>query len=322
MILSLSSTRRSFLFSLLLAGCCICNVGFSQDSKSADKKLKSKKDPRAAVKAWDKNKNGMLEPSEIPDEQRGKVLAWAEKKGMNTKKPLKLETLFAKEKLTQEEKDAKKAARKKTVKEKKADNKKGTEKPTNSKAFGVSARARVKGRIEAANKLSKEASEDDKKNERAERRRGAFRFAARSLMYQNDKNKNGRLEKSEWSRLKGDPNKADKNKDGSLSQEELTEHLAGYGSNEEKPRPKRRQTAKRRSNPDAGKKSYRFLTPQERLPEGLPDWFMERDDNLDGQISLKEYAPSLTSAKYEKFAQLDLDNDGLLVAKEYLEATK
>jgi hypothetical protein len=67
-----------------------------------------------------------------------------------------------------------------------------------------------------------------------------------------------------------------------------------------------------------GPKSGRFLTPQERLPKGLPEWFREKDTNGDGQVDMAEYAGQWTPALVEEFTRYDLNRDGVITAAECL----
>jgi hypothetical protein len=69
-----------------------------------------------------------------------------------------------------------------------------------------------------------------------------------------------------------------------------------------------------------GPKSGRFLTPHERLPSGLPDWFREKDVNGDGQVDMSEYASEWTPALVEEFNRYDLNHDGVITAAECLKA--
>ncbi len=64
--------------------------------------------------------------------------------------------------------------------------------------------------------------------------------------------------------------------------------------------------------------SYRFLSPHERLPEGLPDWFVDRDTNLDGQVTMAEFADEWTDSKVEEFFKYDGNNDGVITVEEAL----
>lgn len=64
--------------------------------------------------------------------------------------------------------------------------------------------------------------------------------------------------------------------------------------------------------------SYRFLAPHERLPQGLPEWFIERDVNMDGQVTMAEFARDWTDEKVEKFFRYDRNNDGVITVEEAL----
>ncbi|MCS7305135.1 MAG: EF-hand domain-containing protein [Thermoguttaceae bacterium] len=66
----------------------------------------------------------------------------------------------------------------------------------------------------------------------------------------------------------------------------------------------------------------RFLTPLERLPKGIPDWFIQKDADGDGQVSMAEFASEWTDAKAAEFQKYDLNNDGLITPQECLRAEK
>ena len=76
------------------------------------------------------------------------------------------------------------------------------------------------------------------------------------------------------------------------------------------------------STTSTGKRSYRVLTPAERLPKGLPDWFTQKDANGDGQISMSEYSSTWTDEAAAEFAKYDLNNDGVITAAECVKAQK
>jgi hypothetical protein len=69
------------------------------------------------------------------------------------------------------------------------------------------------------------------------------------------------------------------------------------------------------------RKSGRFLTPKERLPKGLPDWFLEHVDD-DGQVLMSGFAARLTPEAAAAFARYDLNGDGIITPAECLKAEK
>ena len=50
---------------------------------------------------------------------------------------------------------------------------------------------------------------------------------------------------------------------------------------------------------------------QENL-QGVPRWFIQRDKNGDGQISLAEFAPTLSLEAVALFQRLDKNGDGFI----------
>jgi hypothetical protein len=66
------------------------------------------------------------------------------------------------------------------------------------------------------------------------------------------------------------------------------------------------------------RKSLRFKTPAERLPDGLPGWFTSRDANGDGQVAMSEYSGSWSDRTAAEFIGHDLDNDGFITPQECL----
>jgi len=146
-----------------------------------------------------------------------------------------------------------------------------------------------------------------------------WRRMAKEIVKRNDEDQSGALEKDEWDRMRISPGPADRNNDGVVTVEELAARLAddrndrvgrsgsgGFGSSS-------------RSNYSQGK-SYRPRSPIERLPEGLPDWFIRCDTSGDGQVSMDEYASSWTESKAQEFVALDLNNDGFITPREGLKA--
>ena len=128
--------------------------------------------------------------------------------------------------------------------------------------------------------------------------------AARDLLTRNDKNRNGTLDRhnDEWNGLPFDANAADRNKDGRLT---LSEIIAALGG-----------------RPGANLGSARATTVsgtyQERMPEGVPDWFTRMDANKDGQITLFEYAEGqpFTDEMIHEFKANDINGDGIITIEE------
>lgn len=144
---------------------------------------------------------------------------------------------------------------------------------------------------------------------------------ADSLLKQYDDNKDGVLQEAEWSKMRSEHHAADKNGDKLITRQELFERLAssnrgsggsGGGSSF--------STARGGASKSAERKSYRALTPTERLPKGLPSWFTRNDANEDGQVSMAEFSTAWSDAKVSEFLKYDLNGDGLITAKECLAA--
>ncbi len=158
-----------------------------------------------------------------------------------------------------------------------------------------------------------------------------FRAYAEGLIKQHDADKSGMLEKSkgEWDKLKDDHRAADSNNDSVITLDEMVVKLQAYsggssgssssaghssrGGSSRSQWWKKDATAK-----EEPKKSYRFLSPTERLPKGLPDWFARNDADGDGQIMMAEYAAAWTEAAAQEFLKYDLDGDGVITPAEAL----
>ena len=179
---------------------------------------------------------------------------------------------------------------------------------------------------------SKKSDEDSEK----------IRNYARSLLKQYDENKNGVLEKDEWGKMKSSYHSSDVNEDGAITLDELTAKLGAYakerpsndsssssrkstsdsppsshGSRSGHPRSTRSSSG---SSGKGERKTYRFLSPTERLPEGLPDWFNRNDADADGQITMREYSATWSDEKAAEFARHDLNGDGIVTPRECLAA--
>ncbi len=174
---------------------------------------------------------------------------------------------------------------------------------------------------------------------------------ARYVISQYDSTGDGRLSPEEWSRLEGVPASADRSGDGYLTVDDLAAYLSQYGSRRRiRLMPALVEGAIRLPSllrggefaadselapfeeegawegpsgesvmdddePGAGR---RFTVSGMRLPAGLPRWFIERDLDGDGQVTLAEYAPTGSPARIEEFRAWDRDGDGVITVREAL----
>lgn len=173
-----------------------------------------------------------------------------------------------------------------------------------------------------------------------------------SILRRYDRNQNGVLDKDEWGQMRRDPSAADRNQDGQITADELTTWLVERGRERQQsegshdhgpgsgfgppgglpgmmpgsgmmPGPGMMSGPSASDSPSASsttssRKSYRFLTPQERLPAGLPSWFTSQDTNHDGQVSMAEYTRDWSDEKAREFAKFDLNGDGMVTPQECL----
>ncbi len=154
--------------------------------------------------------------------------------------------------------------------------------------------------------------------------------------------------------MRGNPDRIDADRNGAISQDELAGHVTAFGR-AHRIRPKRRRlpvvdlaallaetieiepadeqqaTAsdenahdgeeQATADPqltDGDRRELKYFRSVDRLPPGLPDWFIRRDANGDGQLTLAEFAPKAAKTQLDQFARHDLNRDGLITAKEYL----
>ncbi len=285
------------------------------------------------ITSMDRNRDGRLEAGEIPIRSRAAVVKLAREAGLNLAKPLSIDKL------------KKQLAKRKRQDEGSGRGKQPAENPNASNGNGGSSTAGFgttsqsspvpgfsrpdEGKNAPSRGTANQGDRQVEKNRSDEERSAGndrVRRYAESLMKRHDANKNGVLDRDEWTKLKGKPAESDTNKDGRLSIDELTVLLRDYGTNGktavkgESPKPKK--VAKRRARKDASRKSYRFLSPTERLAESLPrslrDWFLRKDKNGDGQIAMSEFASIWSREQAVDFSSYDQNNDGVITPQEYL----
>jgi hypothetical protein len=150
-----------------------------------------------------------------------------------------------------------------------------------------------------------------------------IRALADAIVKKYDKNGDSHLDSSEWPTQSkwGTFSEANRSGGASIGVTELAAYLTDLS---------RRQQlsfdlpdAGSPGTPDSAKpKPKRFLTPKERLPSGLPDWFLQAADE-DGQVTMAECSASFGPEEaVAKFARYDLNQDGIITAAECLKVEK
>ena len=169
---------------------------------------------------------------------------------------------------------------------------------------------------------------------------------AQYLMKTYDLNGDGELQPEEWKEMHGHPEKIDQDGDGMITLDELTRWLSSFGKRKQfghpfdleeipdqampvKPNPLSEpptsdsvsDTETTVTNSEAGekKRDQKFYISPKRLPAGLPEWFVEHDQDGDGQLTFSEYSPTGGAAELAEFERLDTNGDGLVTAKEYMQ---
>ena len=166
---------------------------------------------------------------------------------------------------------------------------------------------------------------------------------AQSLFAKYDQNQDGKLQKKEWERFQGHPELIDLNRDDVVTRDELIDWIADYGrrknqsigvpaihsadgmteSGKKSEPDEQADVARVNSESDSGavnagprRRDLQYFVPAKRLPAGLPDWFLTRDLDGDGQLTAAEFSPMGLAAELAEFAAYDLNADGILTAKE------
>lgn len=129
---------------------------------------------------------------------------------------------------------------------------------------------------------------------------------ARGLLKKYDANGDRVLQKDEWERIRGTPEKADANSDGRITYDELVARVTN----------KRRDDAVASATNSDDRRSYRLTSATAKLPEGLPSWFVDRDTNGDGQVAMHEYSRRWSDSTARRFVSLDANDDGLITPSE------
>jgi Ca2+-binding EF-hand superfamily protein len=147
---------------------------------------------------------------------------------------------------------------------------------------------------------------------------------ANSIFKQYDKNGDGVIDKDEMGQMPGGLRRADRNGDGKITREELIAQMVEFsqrrgggpdgGPGGGRGGPPGAATATATNN---GKPS-KFRTALEMLPAGLPETFLQKDADHDGQVSMAEWTTAWSDEEAARFAKYDLNHDGIITAAEFL----
>ena len=264
----------------------------------------------------DANRNGVLEPREIPEDRRRMLSFMAERAGFDPEKPIRLEQV--RENLIRRYSGEEGEGR---------DGDRESDEPEPLvPGFGVEQQlARVPAfgeRVDYAELLSggtssNRSSSRSSSNEDSERE-SRMRRIADSMFYRYDRNRSGVLEREEWGEMRMAQG-ADRNNDGKITKDELTNALAEYSGRRrggEDGNSSRSGSSSDSEPIKSGRdRSYRF-TSGEELMSGLPEWFDRCDANGDGQVAMAERYSDWSDARAREFLGYDRNGDGLISQRE------
>jgi EF hand len=164
---------------------------------------------------------------------------------------------------------------------------------------------------------------------------------AMTILKKYDSNQNGQIDHEEWSKMPVSPAEADINQDKVITLNEIAFRIANYGrsirirlrlvsenvvaippSEEEKADRLTDENSEEDDNkepaPVKRRRDTKFYVSKSRLPSNLPAAFVNRDNDGDGQLTLREFAENPTKVQIRQFQKLDLNRDGLVTAKEFV----
>lgn len=167
-----------------------------------------------------------------------------------------------------------------------------------------------------------------------------LRYAER-IVHNYDVDKSGDLTLDEVRGMTGRPATADGNRDGKITVREFAEHAARFGAGRairlthagDGPLAQGQGAAQPAGTEAApatttateaavARDPRRNLKYFAALPAGVPSWFVERDADGDGQLSLAEFSPKLLKSEIAEFNRHDSNQDGIVTAKELLGSSK
>ncbi len=159
---------------------------------------------------------------------------------------------------------------------------------------------------------------------------------ARRYVQARDKNGDGVLQAEEWNSQLSKLAHVDADANGELTWLEIASRITRYGQT----RALRPWTAGDSSTAAANQnrsvqmvgsseetslvpqRQTRFYVPSNRLSSNLPKWFVDRDRDGDGQLTLREFAPNDGVGVVRQFREYDRNQDGVIVPRELLQKSE
>ena len=74
--------------------------------------------------------------------------------------------------------------------------------------------------------------------------------------------------------------------------------------------------------PTENRQSYRPISTAERLQGLVPDWYLSKDTDGDGQVAMQEFSQSWDAATLAEFVRVDVNGDGFITPRESRQAGK
>jgi Ca2+-binding EF-hand superfamily protein len=322
-----------------------CSAGFAQPGGPPPNASPARGErTMAMLRALDTNQNGRIDANEVNPQQKATLERVLKKYGMDATLPVSIEKIAAAQQAFYAARDAKAAAPTPATPA-------ATSSSSSASAFGAGSSggsptvsgfgSGTSGSSSSSSGASRAGVTGFGSSGSGNPAEAKYRRYAEMLLKQYDKNHNGVLDPEEWSQMRGDWKSADLNGDGKLTVDEITAHLMGYSQR------RAQQTApvpavSSSAGPSAttasttaaagsgtttswrpagdGRKAYRFLTPTERLPSGLPEWFLQKQH--DGQVTMADFSSTWNDTVAAEFATYDRNNDGVITAEECLQAEK
>ena len=264
------------------------------------------------LRSMDANGNGVIEEREVPEERRRMISGIAERLGLEVKDG---GVAISKIREAAERRSEEREREKESEKSEK-------EQEPLVPGFGVEqqlARVPAVGEpVEDASVVTLGASKGSSAAGADPEREARMRGFAQMMIRRADRNGSGALEKDEWGGMRNDPTPADRNKNGVITAEELAAWMVNRSRGGSDQGGSNGSGSNGSGTESSGRRTNRFLTATERLSDDLPGWFLDSDDNSDGQVAMAEYASYWTEEQARKFNRYDHNHDGLITERECL----